>query len=1582
MLVSRGNLCSFIEAQSEFARSVVNNSNQLAGKGRYLGLASRAFDVHILEMLMPWRLGMCAVTAPRVMLLDNLEMTLQKMKISHACFVPSLVDQASLEPAKLPDLLYLSVGGEPISKRVIDTWASAANAALVNAYGPTEMTIGCCFRKVSVETNIRNIGWPLANTTAHVLVPETTRYTLRGVSGELCLTGTLVANGYNNRPDAQGFVEDFSGTRMYRTGDRVRLMADGSLEFLGRNDDQTKVRGQRLELGEVSEAIQAIAPRILAVEKVKVATLVTQHPSLAISQLIAFLATPRSSLGKNGAMVPAVVNSNEQNLTAKLQEVLSHAREVLPAYMVPDHIISMTALPLIPASGKVDQKRLKALFSEIPLSHLISTSQMQLDNQRRSSNRETNPTEKIIRDCLVETLVIDQAAISPSSNILRLGIDSLSVISLTIRLQKKGFRCTVTDVLRNPSVEKLALLSCKTWDSDRVDERLREIRHVIANLELRFRDSNALGLDTRSISAVRPCLPLQESMVALSLNSKSETLYVNHVTLELSPQVNFDKLFRAWANVVAEHDILRTCFQEFEGKMVQIVLKYDESHSLDWREIVLDPVRGTSQLQDKVNEIGLDIMKNLAWKAPLRLVLMKSDPTRANSRLLVIIHHALYDDESFSMLLNELYSQYRTELPSQIHTPIDTLIDHVWSQDQDQSKDFWTEYLANYQSSRLSGTDGPTITKASMSAERTLTSRLSDLERFGYSVKGTLASAIQAVFGIALAQLLGKNDVVFGAVLSGRTLPIEAPHTILAPCITTIPQRVRLRGCHTNVLDILELVQRGFAESLEFQHTPLRHIHRWLQAKSPLFDCLFSYVRKKKVAPYSHLWRELGNSMPNEFPLSVEFEADYETDRMIFRCVSTSATEKAKFLLENIDLLLGALVRGESVSLQDLAIKSSYTEALAPTSHNWDEETWSSEELQMQEVISDISRVGLENIHKGSSFFGLGIDSISAIRFARRLRHLGMDCSSADVMRHSCIGELAMHVNSHRPQTLAASSSKCAALEQRVNRHLSSIPKLALEDTVSSVYICTPLQSSMLTQSLASDGRLYSHHYTFQLSTGTIPERLKQALELLVLNTEILRTTFHFSEADARWLAAVHQCNTFRWDHLSTSSVPELIASIKEKCVFKHEESFARPPWRLTTMKGVNQTVFVLSIHHSLYDGESLNVLLQDWKFVYEGKVLPSRSPFSEAARAIVEHGPKAEEFWVHKLHGFRSNLTKLSIADPGATATTEFTLGRSTESILTLCKEIGVTLHTTALLAFGKTLACRSGSRDVVFGHVVGGRSLEIPAADDIVGPLFNTVPFRLVFDKTYITNRVAANKIQKSAGESQPFQHVSLGKVQKAWRQQTGAPDAFLFDSLFVFQNNTRVEDSMSSRFWTPIDTGTAAIGTEYSLNLEFEQTESTVVSRLVSADPAIAQEQLSAWLEIFSQTFEDIIEHPDRSVIAFPEVLRGLPLSVSIDSGAAKPEQGDDKIKPGPDLEYIREVLSHVSRLSVEQIALNASIFSLGLDSIAAIKVAADCRKGGYNINVGDVLQGRSLRGICVRLREKQNAGYVIVQGICPH
>ncbi|KAI4186795.1 MAG: hypothetical protein L6R41_003250 [Letrouitia leprolyta] len=1524
--VSRGNLMSFIEAISHFVGLHVDML-PLQGNGKWLGMASFAFDVHLLEMFFAWRHGMATATGPKAMLLDSLELALQKLKITHASFVPSLVDNVGLDPSNLPDLRYMSLGGEKISKKAINTWAGS-HVVLANAYGPTEVTIGCCFSRVAPTTNIRNIGFPLAYTTAHVLQPDTDQYVMRGTSGELCLTGDLVAIGYHKRPDAKGFVEGFQSQKLYRTGDRVRLMADGSLEFLGRSDDQTKIRGQRIELGEVSEAVRSAVTKILRTNVVETTCLVVQHRELARPQLVAFISA-QESLRRGTHNDPSVAKFTKSET---VEEIRTHCRSFLPSFMVPEHFIRLTSLPLASTSRKVDNKRLRALFDEMSLQDLMSSSV-----PLSFIESVMTDSEKIVRDVAAKLLSVDPARINADSNLFHFGLDSLNVISLTLTLQKTGYSSSVSKILQGPTIKEIA-----HQPSERVKNgTIKGSSSRNEDLERRFRAKSTSSSVQSNLLAIRPCLPLQETLVAHSLDCEGQALYVNHIILQLSPEVDHERLLQAWEATAKDHDILRTCFPRLGNHFVQLVL----SNSPISCSHVESKTPGCelASLKQREAEISSELIASIESKPPIRLSLAAA---HANSgMLLVSLHHALYDAESFSMILDEVHARYQEETSPKARTSITALTDYIDDQNQENSKAFWKRYLKDYHST-LSTL--PAVDEQSRSTSMEMSSPLSTIERVAASLQGTAASVMQSLFGIVLAETHGMDDVVFGAILSGRTVPIDNAHSILAPCITTVPQRVWIDHS-LSLQNTVRSAQKGFVESIEHQHTALRAIHRWVDAEAPLFDSLFTYTRKRRGYRWSHLWYEVESSMPSGFPFAIEIIADQTSDRVLTRCDFTPSfgtDEKVDSMLERLEILSRSLVHGKKITLKRNLDKENISQSPRGIQNN----QWTNEQSTIKDILTDMAVTIPDRLTRETTFFSLGVDSITAIQFAKQVRLRGFRCSSADVMRFPSIGKLAQHIVSSQIKS-AVGDGSTDSLQVPV------VPQGNPDDEVLTIYPCTPLQSSMLTQTLGSNQNVYVHHHPIRLLAEGDAPKIKRAWDSIVENTEILRTSFHFSgKTNSTWIAAVHRRPSVNWSEFTSSTdTEEVISEIKKRFLFRQESHFARPPWAVNLVGDV----FILSMHHSLYDGESIHMLLKDFQASLRGVRLPIRLPFSQAAEEICKSKDETANYWIRSLRNFQGEHR----SSPCSKIYEErVTLKVDLNTVLEGCRSLGVTLQSLALLAFGKTLTWRTKRHDVVFGHVVRGRNLSGIDADNVVGPLFNTIPMRVNLAEAP-TNRDMARSIQRLTGESQIYQHASLNKIQHGWRQIIGRPNAELFNTLFIFQRRIAIE---ADTRWTSLAVDTDSAPTEYSTNFECEQGDNEIKLSLNSC----SIKDLGTFLQAFESLLCETFQCPNNSPIAALNHLASLDDKMPDHANSLSPQSQSYQDPKHDTLETVRSLLAEASGISTKSIAEETSIFSLGLDSISAIHVAAAARKVPLNLSVADVLQGRTLKGICQRLDQKQN------------
>lgn len=1553
VMVTRGNLSSFIESISEFACRVAPATLELGGRGRYLAQASKAFDPHLLEMFFPWRHGMATVTGQRMMLLDDLELTLSKWAITHASLVPSLLDQASVSPYRCQALKFLTVGGEKISQRVLDTWGASPGLALVNAYGPTEATIGCTFALVSKESTVRDIGRPLNACVGHVLIPESLRYALRGQTGEICFSGSLVAKGYLNRPDAKGFVTGPHGERMYRTGDIGRLMPDDVFEYLGRGDDQTKIRGQRLELGEVSEVIRASST-----VAIQVVTMVAKHPSLSRSQLVSFIARSGSKKPSPREQV-SFLHSDFVTLGRELQDA---CRKKMPAFMVPEVIVPVSFIPLIPISAKANLKALQALFSDIPLPTLLGQSSPSPGTSPAVSDRQLTDDEGTLVREICNFSSVDPSAIGHLTNIFEIGLDSLSAIGLSVKLRSIGYDATVASVLSNPIVEQLARLP---KHSAPVNEHMPnpEVKQKLHELELRFREHPPPGIDLSSVSAVRPCLPLQEGLVARSLNSEGGNLYVNRLVLQLNESVDVGRLRSAWQSVASRNDILRTAFANFEGGIVQAMYA-KEAHEIRWEEDAFDSLdEAVAVLEAQWHGIAQQIIDEISAVPPLRFYLARSYENSKPLALCVAIHHSLYDGESLSMLLDDVAACYANEPVFERGSPA-AYVEHAYSQDPEKSKQHWVRCLDNFQPT-VFRTD-PRLIENPRAVQRTLRSRYSDLERSAASLHTTVPALVQAVFALLLADTVGSCDVTYGIVLSGRAVSVPGAESVLLPCITTIPGRLNTENLST-INEVVKSTQQSAARSLEFQHTPLRHIQRWLMSEAPLFDCLFSFIRSTQFRTKG-LWKILDSRMPAEYPFAIEIEANKADDEVYAHCQSTltfEASHNSEEFLEKMDVILSSMVAGEDIPLKHFNLHQSNMRHLSYPRLAQDEHTWTTTEAKIRRLVSEFCNLDLEHVSKGASFLGLGIDSVTAIQFARKLRDSGLPTLSSSVMRFPCVGALASRIDEQMSKKHEVRDASPVAPQKRNLRDYKlDIRLLDSKDSISAMFECTPLQSAMLTQTLGSSGKVYVHSHIVRVADFVDTEVLRRAFSQVVKENDILRTSFHsVAELQSSWVGAVHTCLHLEWTEISSSSYVD-VTEISRLFRFQEESDFEFPPLRAVLVNRPDGRYLVVVMHHALYDGVSAPFIFEDLALICKGAQPPKRPQFSDVVQHIPSNQNESCEFWSKQLLGYEvvdiPPISATECADKMFVA--ERRLGIETSRVIETCKAIEITVQTASLVAYAKTLACLTGRRDVVFGHVLAGRSLPVAGAERTMGPLFNSVAQRVAFEPKFLTNKSIAARLQQISNDAQVYQHAPLRVVQNMLRQAGSLQSSSLFDTLFVFQKS--VDSNSSERdILTPYETPGFAAEAEHKLNFEVNCSDAGIVVQATCKGSYLTQATLDKVVADFETAFCDIIEHPTRCATVVPARLGTLPLRLPRPRAREPTVQASE----GPAHEpLVRHILAETAGVKLETVTPETSIFRIGLDSLSAIRIAAICRTKGLKAGVADILQGSTLRGISLRIQ----------------
>jgi surfactin family lipopeptide synthetase C len=391
-----------------------------------LAITPISFDIAALELYLPLTVGATVVIAPREIVQDGTHLadTLERHPITFMQATPATWRMLLSCGWNGKPGLTLLCGGEALDRPLANQLLSRGRA-LWNLYGPTETTIWSTLHQVtgSETRSLIPIGKPIANTECYVVDRHLQPVPI-GVAGELCIGGMGLAQGYLGRPEltAERFIPNpFSAsTRLYRTGDRVRYLPDGTLEYLERLDYQVKLRGYRIELGEIEAALLS-HPQVTAA--IAVVRQNSQNHSPDHAQLIAYI-------------IP-------HKVAPTVPELRTYLQEQLPAYMIPSFFVSLDQFPLTP-NGKVDRNALPPPESPAPTAPMLPKTGV----------------EQAVAAVWQQVLNVEKVGIH--DNFFDLGGNSLLLVKAHTQLrtqfplEQSAIELSLLDLFRYPTVGSLA----------------------------------------------------------------------------------------------------------------------------------------------------------------------------------------------------------------------------------------------------------------------------------------------------------------------------------------------------------------------------------------------------------------------------------------------------------------------------------------------------------------------------------------------------------------------------------------------------------------------------------------------------------------------------------------------------------------------------------------------------------------------------------------------------------------------------------------------------------------------------------------------------------------------------------------------------------------------------------------------------------------------------------------------------------------------------------------------------------------------------------------------------------------------
>ena len=472
-----------------------------------------------------------------------------------------------------------------------------------------------------------------------------------------------------------------------------------------------------------------------------------------------------------------------------------------------------------------------------------------------------------------------------------------------------------------------------------------------------------------------------------------------------------------------------------------------------------------------------------------------------------------------------------------------------------------------------------------------------------------------------------------------------------------------------------------------------------------------------------------------------------------------------------------------------------------------DSESWTSVERMLAKAIAQLANVPLLDIERNTSIFRLGLDSISAIHLSRKVGEMGYRRPEvSQIMRHPTVANLAEFIQEQsnvKETHNELSTDRLQPFSDSVRAHVLHELKLTKSDILN-ILPCTPLQEAMLTERLGDNTASYYNYIVFELEADIL--RLKGAWDIAMKRNDIFRTCFCVvPHRDHAYAQVVLKEYTLPWTELTVQTDEDVMSTVHHTIgELTLVMGIDRPPLTFKLFKTPIRSLLMMLIHHSLYDGFAMDLLLEEVRMAYYGLQLPARNSFSSVLNFIENCDMhKADIFWKKMMDGVKPvqfpDLTGKSSAHKVGLigmATQSIQCSGTLRDIERGCKQLSTSLLALGQSTWARLLAAFTGESDICFGNVVSGRTIPVPGIEEIIAPCFNTIPVRAQLTPG-ITISTLVSSLQQANAEALHFQHIPLRRIMKILHTE----GQMLFDTLFILQC---ARESSLEEIWKVVEDG----------------------------------------------------------------------------------------------------------------------------------------------------------------------------------
>ncbi|NRQ32610.1 amino acid adenylation domain-containing protein [Nonomuraea sp. NN258] len=974
---------------------------------RSFGFAALGFDVSVLDLFVPLAAGGCVQLAGEADRADpaRLQRFAAEHEVTWGCLPVALLPL--LDPAALPAWRTVITGAEAPGPEQVERW-SAAGRRFLNCYGPTEATV--CVTAFEASGRWERplpIGRALAGHRAYV-VDDELRPVAAGVPGELLIGGFGLARGYLGAPGltAERFLPDpwgEPGGRLYRTGDLVVRDEDGELTFLGRTDRQVKIRGQRVEIGEVETVLRAhhqVGHAVVEAVEGRDGT-----------RLVAFCAPGAA----DDPLAPGDVAADD---------LLAHCAQRLPAAMIPDQVVMLPSLPLLP-SGKVDGRALRALLPDRPAS---------------AGPAPESTLERQVAAVWAGVLGVPVDKVGMDDDFFASGGHSISAMRLVSAIRSELDRpLAAEDVFAG-----------------------RTVAGIVAAIE-----RSAPGAEPLPHGSPPALSAAQHRLWFVDRLAPDSAAYNIALAERLRGPLDVEALRAALAAVAARHDVLRWRVPDARG------VPYVEVDPPGPVPLPIDDLSQTDLSRDDLSRDGLSqdggreerLRQVLAAEAAHRFDLARGPLWQArlirladtDHVLALTFHHAVFDGWSQRPFLDDLARAYRD--PALGHPDAGFADYVVWRAGRDARRGsadlaWWQEHLTGVPATLDLPADRPRPPVQTYTGAMTGTALPAEVSAAVRALAATLGTTaptvLLAAFGEVLRRVTGRDDLVIGTPAADRRH--DAFHDLVGFFVEVVPLRLRMERGQSFAARVRECAE----EFLAVLAHPGATLERMVEAlalprdpsRAPLVQVLFNVynfpephldlpgVTAERVEP------GLAGS-PFDLTLYVaERDGGYAID-----CVYNPdlfAAERIEALLAAYTTLIGEAAKAPERPVAEHpmaalpALAAGVSQAPAPIRPVAATTGGASPATATEHLVAGVWRevLGRDAVGATDNFFDVGGTSLTLVIVQDRLAELtGRRLPVVELFQHTTVRALAGHLDGDtgRP-TLNRADQRAEARRQRTDQ--------------------------------------------------------------------------------------------------------------------------------------------------------------------------------------------------------------------------------------------------------------------------------------------------------------------------------------------------------------------------------------------------------------------------------------------------------------------------------------------------------------------------------------------------------------------